>query len=84
MVYDKLFSYDNQVIIFTIMQNGQILILLVPDKKIIFYLDTWYIVIMHWIPLQFYTDMQNSTVDITANRILSIGLAVDYMHLPQS
>ena len=43
---------------YIIMQNGRILILIVLDKnKLIFYLDTHYPVIMHWIPLQFYTDI---------------------------
>ena len=40
---------------YIIIQNVQILILIVLEKK--FYLDNHYLIIMHWIPLQFYTDI---------------------------
>ena len=43
---------------YIIVQNGRILMLIVLDiKKKKFYLDTHYLGIMHWIPLQFYTDI---------------------------
>ena len=58
---DKLFSIVTKFmhLYCIIMQNGRFLILIVLDKQQIFYLETCYLGIMQWIPLQFYTDIMH-------------------------